>query len=132
MLRRIGGDIGLPYLVEHLVADIAVQQLMIIAQRIDQPRAVGIFVDAKQDFALFLWTVEDFGQNLVVAAQDAALKIALLAREVAHPSRRTGGRICAAISRVWLTSTISSSSEGMLSSRSIMVETRPKRRIAAA
>ena len=57
------------------------QQLVIIAQGIDQPRAVGVFIDTEQDFAFFRRTVENFSQNLVVAGQNAALKVALLARE---------------------------------------------------
>src|ERR1700722_5438112 len=131
------------------------QQFMVVAHRLDQPRTVGVFVDAKQHVAFFPRAVEDFSQNRVVTGEDAALKIALLPREITHPACRPGcgktcGKTCcdktccdktccdktcgktwAAISRVRLTSTISSSSGGMLSSRSIMVETRPKRFKAA-
>jgi len=46
----------------------------------------------------------------------------VLAGEVAHPACRIDGSTFAAISRVRLTSTISSSSGGMLSSRSTMIE----------
>src|ERR1700722_16886168 len=105
---------------------------MVVADGFDQPRAIGVFVDAEQHFALFPGAVENFGQNGFVAGQDGALKIALLPGEVAHPAGRiSGGNTCAAISRVRLTSAISSSSGGILSSRSIMVETCPKRFRAA-
>ncbi len=124
-------DIGMSHLVEHLVAEIGVKQLVISAHRFDQPRAVGIAVDAEQRLALLFWTVENFRQNRVVAAQDAALKITLLPRKIAHPACGPGASTPSAISRVRLTSTRSSASGGMLSSRSIMVETRPKRFKAA-
>src|SRR6185295_5800515 len=122
--------IGISHRVEHLVAEIGVKTFVIIAQGIDQPRAVSVPVNAVQYLALLLRAVEDLGEDGVVAAQDAALKIILLPREVAHPVCR--GSILTAISRIRLTSAISSSSGGMLSSRSIMVETRPKRLSAAA
>src|SRR5260370_4496923 len=108
------------------------QHLVLVAHGLDQPRTIGVPVDAKQDLALFPGAVENLGQYSVVAGEDAALKVVLLAGEVAHPACRIDGSTFAAISRVRLTSTISSSSGGMLSSRSIMVETRPKRFKAAA
>ena len=107
------------------------QQLVIVAHGLDQPRAIGIAIDAVQRLALLPGAVEDFGQHRVVAGQDAALEIGLLPREVAHPAGLPGGKTFSAISRVRVTSTSSSSSGGMLSSRSIMVETRPKRLSAA-
>src|ERR1700722_18045376 len=117
------------------------QQFMVVAHRLDQPRTVGVFVDAKQHVAFFPRAVEDFSQNRVVTGEDAALKIALLPREITHPACRPGcgktcgktccdktcGKTCAAISRVRLTSTIISSSGGMLSSRPTMVEPRRRR-----
>ena len=108
------------------------QQLMIVAHRLDQPRAIGITIDAEQRLALLAGAVEDFGQHRIVAGQDAALKFSLLPREVAHSAcLPKGGKTLSAISRVRFTSSSSSSSGGMLSSRSIMVETRPKRFSAA-
>ena len=61
------------------------QQFVIVAHRIDQPRAIGIAIDAEQRLALFAGAVENFGQHRVVAIEDAALKFSLLPREVAHP-----------------------------------------------
>src|SRR5271168_1088977 len=105
---------------------------MVVADGFDQPRAVGVFIDAEQHLALFPGAVENFSQNGFVAGQDGALEVALLPGEVAHPAGRiSGGSTFAAISLVRLTSAISSSSGGMLSSRSIMVETYPKRFRAA-
>src|SRR5260221_7753451 len=97
-----------------------------------QPGAVGVAVDAVQRLALLLGAVEDLGQHRIVAGQDAALEISLLPGKVAHPAGLpAGGKTLSAISRVRFTSRTSSSSGGMLSSRSIMVETRPKRLMAA-
>ena len=87
-------------------------------------------IDAEQHVALLARAVEDFSQHRFVAIEDAALKLGLLSCEVAHSARAY--RTFSAISRVLATSTSSSSSGGMLSSRSIMVETRPKRFSAAA
>src|SRR5260370_37393929 len=96
------------------------------------PRAVGVTVDAVQRLALLLGAVEDLGEHHIVAGQDAALEVILLPREVAHPAGLPAcGKTLSAISRVRFTSRRSSSSGGMLSSRSIMVETRPKRFKAA-
>ena len=131
MFRGMRLHIGMPHLVEHLVAEIGVQQFVITAHGLDQPRAIGIAVDAIQRLALLLGAVEDFAQNRIVAAKNAALEIGLLARKVAHQAGWPGASTFSAISRVRLTSTSSSSSGGMLSSRSIMVETRPKRFSAA-
>src|SRR5690349_21827058 len=128
MRRRACLDVGLAHLVEHFVADIEMQQLMVVAHRLDQPRTIGIAIDAEQHVALLARAVEDFSKHRFVAIEDAALKLGLLSREVAH----FAGRTSSAISRVLATSSSSSSSGGMLSSRSIMVETRPKRLNAAA
>ncbi len=106
------------------------QQFVVVAQRLDQPRAVGETIDAEQRLALLLVAVGDFGEHGIVAGQNAALEVGLLAGKIAH--RGAGPSTCSAISRVRSTSAISSSSGGMLSSRSIMVETRPKRLSAAA
>src|SRR5436190_23616771 len=129
MMRGLGLDIGVPHLVEHLVAEIGVQQFVIVAQRVHQPRAIGVAIDAEQRLALLLRAVENFPEHLVIAGEDAALKIVLLPREIA---RHAGASSTAeAISRARATSTSNSSSGGMLSSRSIMVETLPKRFSAA-
>ena len=61
MLGRMRLDIGVPHLVEHLVAEIGMQQFVIVAHRLDQPRAIGIAVDAVQRFALLPGAVENFG-----------------------------------------------------------------------
>ena len=127
MAGRARLDVSVAHLVEHLVAEIKMQQLVVVAHGLDQPRTVGIAVDTEQHVALLARAVEDFSQHLFVAIEDAALKLGLLSGEVAHPARLPAGRIFPAISRVLATSTSSSSSGGMLSSRSIMVETRPKR-----
>ena len=131
MFRRARLDIGISHLVEHLIAEIGMQQLVIVAHGLDQPRTVGITINAIQRLALLFGAVDDFGQNRIVAGQNAALEIILLPREVAHPADWPGASTFSAISRVRLTSTRSSSSGGILSSRSIMVETRPKRFSAA-
>src|ERR1700730_16847280 len=121
----MGGNISMPHRVEHFVAEIEVQHFVFVAHGLNQPRAVGMPVDTIQNLAFFPGAVQNFGQN-------AALKGALLPGEVAHPACRIrGGTTFSAISRVRLTSMINSSSGGMLSSRSIMVETRPKRFKAA-
>ena len=136
MLRRPRLDIGVAHLVERLVAEIGMQQLVVVAHGLDQPRAIGVAIDAVQRLALLARAVEDFAEHRIVAGQDAALEISLLPREVAHPaclpkSLPNWARTFPAISRVRFTSRSSSSSGGMLSSRSIMVETRPKRLMAA-
>ncbi len=92
MLRRARLDIGVPHLVEHLVAEIGVQQFVIAAHGLDQPRAIGIAIDAKQRLALLPGAVEDFSQHRIVAVEDAALKFGLLPREVAHQARLPGGK----------------------------------------
>ncbi len=107
------------------------QQFVVVAHGLDQPRAIGIAIDAEQRLAFFFGAVENFGQNRIVAGQNAALERALLPRKITHPASLPAAISCSAISRVRLTSSISSSSGGMLSSRSIMVETRPNRFNAA-
>src|SRR4051812_8043161 len=131
MLRRARLDIGMSHLVEHLVAEIGVQQLVIVAHCLDQPRAIGMAVDAIQRLSLLFGAVENFRKHRVVAAQNAALKITLLPGKVAHSACWPGASTFSATSLVRLTSTRSSASGGILSSRSIMVETRPKRFSAA-
>src|SRR5437879_861651 len=117
-------DVSVAHLVEHLVAEIKMQQLMVVAHCLDQPRTIGIAIDPEQHLALLARAVEDFSQHRFVAIKDAALKLGLLSHEVAHPACLPAGRIFPAISRVLATSSSNSSSGGMLSSRSIMVETR--------
>ena len=131
MLGWMRLDVSVPHLVEHLVTEIEVQQFVIVTNSLDQPRAVGVAIDPEQRFALLPGAVENFGQHGVVVAQNAALKFGLLSREIAHPACLPVGKTLWAISRVLTTSTSNSSSGGMLSSRSIMVETRPKRFKAA-
>ena len=121
-------DVSVAHLVEHLVAEIKMQQLMVVAHGLDQPRTIGIAIDPEQHVALLARAVENFSQHRFVAIEDAALKFGLLSCEVTH----SAGKTFPAISRVLATSSSSSSSGGMLSSRSIMVETRPKRFRAAA
>src|SRR6266404_1120852 len=130
MFRWPCPDIGMPHLVEHLVTEIEVQQLVVVAHGLDQPRAVGIAIDAEQRLAFLFGAIENLGQNRIVSGQNAALERALLPRKIAHPASLPGST-CSAIARVRMTSSSSSSSGGMLSSRSIMVETRPKRFNAA-
>ena len=128
MAGRTRLDIGVPHLVEHFVTEIEMQQFMVVAHGLDQPRAIGVAIDPEQHVALLARAVEDFSQHRFVAIEDAALKLGLLSGEVAHAADNT----LSAISRVLATSSTNSSSGGMLSSRSIMVETRPKRFSAAA
>src|SRR5260370_8360974 len=126
MLRWIGRDISVPHRVEHFVAEIAVQQLVIVAHGLYQPRTIGVPVNPKQDLAFFLRAVEDFSQNGLVISQDAALKIVLLPREITHlVCRIGGGNTRAAISRVRFTSTISSPTGGLLPPRPSILESRP-------
>ena len=124
-------DIGMPHLVKSLVAEIAMQQFMVVAHHLDQSRAIGMAIDAEQRLALRFGAVEDLVKDCVVAGQDTPLKRTLLPRKIAHVESCPAGSTCSAISRVRLTSAKSSSSGGILSSRSIMVETRPNRFSAA-
>src|SRR5262245_66590737 len=100
MLRRIRPDIGMSHLVELLVAEIGMQQFVIVANSLDQPRTIGVAVDAIQRLALLLVTVEDLGQHGVVAGQDAALEIVLLSRKIAHQAGWPCASTFSAISRV--------------------------------
>src|SRR5271156_5749022 len=127
MLRWVRGEISLAHRVEHFVAKVTMQQLVVVAHGLDQPRTVGVLVDAEQHFTFFLRAVEDFRQNQCISGQDAALEVVLLLCEVAHPACRPRfGKTVAATSRVRLTSTSNSSSGGMLSSRSMIVDIWPK------
>ena len=101
MLGRTRLDVGVSHLVEHLVAEIEMQQFVVVAHGLDQPRAIGVAIDTVQRLALLPWAVEDFGQHRIVVGQNAALKIGLLPREVAHPAcLPSGGKTFSAISRV--------------------------------
>src|SRR5688572_7162111 len=105
------------HLVERLIAEIRMQQRVVVTKRLHQPRAVGVAIDAVQRLAFLAGAVEDFGEHRVVAGQDAALEIRLLPREVAHPAclpkfLSNWAKTFSAISRVRFTSTSSSSSGG--------------------
>src|SRR4051812_46620401 len=104
------------HLIEHFVAEIGMQQLMIVTHGLDQPRAIGVAVDAVERFALLARAVEDFGEHGIVAGQDAALEFRLLPGEVAHPAclprslprfLPSCGKTFSAISRVRFTSSSS-------------------------
>ena len=53
-------DVSVAHLVERLVAEIKMQQLMVVAHGLDQPRTIGIAIDAEQRLALLARAVEDF------------------------------------------------------------------------
>src|ERR1700745_1546789 len=74
----------MPHRVEHFVAEIDIQELVVIADGFDQTRAVGVAVNAEEFLALLPRAVRNFGKDRVLASQDSALKIALLACQIAH------------------------------------------------
>ena len=60
-------DVSVAHLVEHLVAEIKMQQLMVVAHCFDQPRTIGIAIHPEQHLALLARAVEDFSQHRFVA-----------------------------------------------------------------
>ena len=112
--------------------------LVVLAENLGEPRDIGVAIDAEQDLALFLGAVVDIGKDGVVAGKDAALKLVLNLFEAFHSAAARRGvpstsvlstlapSTSPAIERAWSSSSTSSASGGMLSSRSIMVETGPK------
>ena len=128
-------NVGAAHFLEDLIAEINVQKLVIALQNLDQARRIGMAVHAEKNLALLLDAVEDLAQNPIVAVDDGSLNVRLQAREVVHACRRAPtmeGRTRAAMSRACCISATNSSSGGMLSSRSIMVDTGPKRFSAAS
>ena len=60
MRGRARLDVSVAHLVEHLVAEIKMQQLMVVAHGLDQPRTIGIAIDPEQRLALLPRAVENF------------------------------------------------------------------------
>ena len=107
--------------------------LVVLAENLGEPRDIGVAIDAEQNLALFPEAVVHVGKDGVVAGEDAALKLVLNLFEAFHSAamRRGLRRVLVpstspAMLRAWSSSSTSSASGGMLSSRSIMVDTGPK------
>ena len=49
------------------------KKFVVVAQGLDQPRAIGVAVDAEERLALLPGAVGDVGQNTVVAGKNGAL-----------------------------------------------------------
>jgi hypothetical protein len=127
-IRRVGGDVGLGQSGETSIAKIGMHLLVIVGQHLREPGDIGIAVDAEQHLPLFLGAVLDLRKDGVVAGENAALEAFLQLFEAAHSAaaRLAGPSTSRAMLRAWSSSSTSSASGGMLSSRSIMVDTGPK------
>src|SRR5262245_13639882 len=128
LIGRIGGDIGFHQSGEGLIAEIGVKLLVVLADDLGEPGGIGIAVDTEQHLALLFVAVLDLAKDGVVAGENAALEAVLDLAKGLHSaaSSRLPFSTAPAIARAWLSSSTSSASGGMLSSRSIMVETGPK------
>src|SRR4029079_11262718 len=132
-VRRVGGDIGLAELGETGIAEIGMQLLVVVGQHLGEARDISVAVDAEQLFPLFFGAVFDLGKDRVVAGKDAALEALLEVFEAAHSAAARLGApsTSRAMLRAWSSSSTRSARGGMLSSRSIMVDTGPKWATAA-
>ena len=124
------GHIGRGDLAELLVAEEAVKHLVLLRHRLDEARAVGVPVDLEERRAVRARTVGQRREHRIVAVQDRLLKGVLPFGEALH--RRWAGTASAvstscATRRRRSTSGISSANGGILSSRSMIVDTAPKR-----
>ena len=101
---------------------------IVIGENLGEARDIGVAIDAEQDLALFLGAVLHLGEDRVVAGEDAALECLLKLPETLHSAAasRFPVKTSLAIERACSSSSTSSASGGILSSRSIMVETGPK------
>src|SRR3990170_4926106 len=128
LVRRIGGDIGFDQTRKTLIAEIGMQLLIVVAENLGEPRDIGVAIDAEQHVTLLLGAVFDLGKDGVVAGKNAALEGLLQLFEALHSaaSSRFSPSTSRAMERAWSSSSTSSASGGMLSSRSIMVDTGPK------
>ena len=104
------------------------QLLIVVAENLGEPRDIGVAIDAEQHVTLLLGAVFDLGKDGVVAGKNAALEGLLQLFETLHSaaSSRFSPSTSRAMERAWSSSSTSSASGGMLSSRSIMVDTGPK------
>src|SRR3989344_2669556 len=131
----MGFEISQPELFKFVVSHPGVQDRIIAVECLEQPQAVGIVVDGQTSGRADFRAANHAVQHALVAAQQKRLEIGLQVVKRAHAEAAETADWRAgepAIRRARSSSAISSASGGMLSSRSIMVETRPKRRSACA
>src|SRR5262245_60213946 len=133
MPRRNSVDIGACQRVEGGVAKVGRKDAVPAAYRFEKTQQIGLAIDVDENAARFARAIEDLGENAVVAGDNGVLKRGLDGRQILHGQRRAGSlRTPRATFRLRSTSATISPSDEASSSRSIMVETGPKRRSAAA
>ena len=128
----MGFDIGTCDFVETLRADVRLQRHEIAFERLDKAQAIGVGVDVQPPVRIHALVADDVGHDRAVPPQQVILEFGLGPVQRVH--RFAAMRLSsssAAMCRACPSSASNSSSGGMLSSRSIMVETFPKRRTAA-
>ena len=132
MFRRMSFDIGACDFIETLRAGIGPQRHEITFERLDETQAVGVGVDAKPHVRRQTGIAGDLAGDRAVLPDEVILEPGLGLAQRVHWLMATRLSVAsAAMRRACPSSASNSSSGGMLSSRSIMVETFPKRRTAA-
>src|SRR5882757_2035622 len=97
-------------------------------EHFDQTRAVSVSVDSQAGFNRYARSTDHMRLNFRIGREQEALEGLLDVKKTAHAARAS---VRAASCRAASSSEHNSSRGGMLASRSIMVETLPKRRTAA-
>src|SRR5437867_3809061 len=119
-------DVGLRDRIEGLVAEREREHLVVVAQRGDEARAVGMPIDAEQRGLAVDARLEQC-VNLGTFANCSGEGELLFAQSV-HAASSSGAVACAAMRRAMASSSINSCSGGMWSSRSIIAGFGPRRR----
>jgi len=127
-VRWVGGDIGARELAEVVVAKIGPGDFVVVAEDFDEAQHISVAVNTEQHAAILARAVVDIAEHRIVASKNAGLEAGLKIFEARHSAAESRACSCAsrAILRAMSSSATTSASGGMLSSRSIMVETGPK------
>ena len=122
MAGRARLDVSVAHPVEHLVAEIKMQQLMVVAHGLDQPRPIGIAIDAEQHLCASHAGCPGFQPAPFRRRQGCRAETRpAVARSCSSRAAACGEDFLGHLAGPAISSS-SSSSGGMLSSRSIMVE----------
>ena len=133
----MGGRVPPRHFLESVIAEIGAELLVIVLRELDQPQNVIVAVDAEQHLLRVARAIRKPGQDAIAPSQKRALETVLYFRKRHHSAAHSlvsflPARTFAAIARARSSSATTSASGGILASRSIMVETGPKRSTAAA
>ena len=123
--------------VELFVTQKRMQLGIIAAEEINQAQHIGVAIDAEKHVALLLRRIDDVLESRIVAVHERLLKAGLQASEVHHSAAASlsvwpagAPSVSRARRRATSSSSRSSPSGGIWSSRSMIVDTGPKRRSA--